>query len=253
MLSIWEGNNDAINVLNRLVEYLKTSLVASSATVESEVLSTFFKNIIILRNLLDNHDFVLELKTLQIIMQQLVAKEIIPFKGEPLRGVQLMGILETRTLDFQNVIMLGVNEGKLPQSRSVNSFIPYDMKKYFNIPTYSESDAVFSYHFYRLLQRANNISLIYNSETDDFGSGERSRFITQLLAEYDGEIKEYVYKGPDLQMQNFNPIVVNNQGIEDKIKFWASKGVSPSALNVYNNCTLHFYYCLLYTSPSPRD
>ena len=187
-------------------------------------------------------DFVLELKTLQIIMQQLVAKEIIPFKGEPLRGVQLMGILETRTLDFQNVIMLGVNEGKLPQSRSVNSFIPYDMKKYFNIPTYSESDAVFSYHFYRLLQRANNISLIYNSETDDFGSGERSRFITQLLAEYDGEIKEYVYKGPDLQMQNFNPIVVNNQGIEDKIKFWASKGVSPSALNVYNNCTLHFYY-----------
>ena len=76
---------------------------------------------------------------------------------------------------------------------------PYDMKKYFNIPTYSESDAVFSYHFYRLLQRANNISLIYNSETDDFGSGEKSRFITQLLAEYNGKIVEYIYKSADLE------------------------------------------------------
>ena len=175
-------------------------------------------------------------------MQQLVAKETIPFKGEPLKGVQLMGILETRTLDFKNVIMLSVNEGKLPKGKSVNSFIPYDLKKYYKLPTYAESDAVFSYHFYRLLQRANNISLIYNSEIDDFGIGEKSRFITQLLAEYDGKIEEYLYKGSDLEVQHSKPIIIENRGLESKIKAWALRGVSPSALNIYNNCSLHFYY-----------
>jgi hypothetical protein len=175
-------------------------------------------------------------------MQQLVAKETIPFKGEPLKGVQLMGILESRTLDFKNVIMLSVNEGKLPKGKSVNSFIPYDMKKYFKLPTYTESDAVFAYHFYRLLQRSKNVSLIYNSETDDFGSGEKSRFITQLLSEYDGKIKEYVFKGEDLEVQNSSQIIIENKGLENEIELWAKRGVSPSALNKYNNCSLQFYY-----------
>ena len=82
------------------------------------------------------------------------------------------------------------------------------MKKYFKLPTYAESDAVFSYHFYRLLQRANNVSLIYNSETDDFESGEKSRFITQLLSEYKGEIKEYVYRSSDLEIQSTDEISI---------------------------------------------
>ena len=242
LLTIWKNNNDAIKVLNKLVEHLKKHLIGKIATVESEVLSKFFKSITILHNLLDVYDFALELKTLQIIMHQLVAKETIPFTGEPLKGVQLMGILESRTLDFKNVIMLSVNEGNLPKGKSVNSFIPYDMKKYFKIPTYAESDAVFAYHFYRLLQRAKNISLIYNSETDDFGSGEKSRFITQLLAEYNGKIEEYVYKGADLEIQHSKQIVIKNHGLESNIKSWREKGVSPSALNKYNNCSLQFYY-----------
>ena len=242
ILTVWKSNNDAISLLNKLVEQLKKHLVGKSASVESEVLTKFFKIITVLDKLMVENDFVLELKTLQMIMQQLVAKETIPFKGEPLKGVQLMGILETRTLDFKNIIMLSVNEGKLPKGKSVNSFIPYDLKKYYKLPTYAESDAVFSYHFYRLLQRANNISLIYNSETDDFGSGEKSRFITQLLAEYDGKIGEYIYKGSDLEIQHSKQIIIENRGLESKIKAWALRGVSPSALNIYNNCSLHFYY-----------
>ena len=245
LLTVWKSNNEAISLLNKLVEQLKKHLVGKSASVESEVLTKFFKIITILDKLIVENDFVLELKTLQIIMQQLVAKETIPFKGEPLKGVQLMGILETRTLDFKNVIMLSVNEGKLPKGKSVNSFIPYDLKKYYKLPTYAESDAVFSYHFYRLLQRAENVSLIYNSETDDFGSGEKSRFITQLLAEYNGKIEDYIYKGSDLEMQHSKEIVIENIGLESKIKLWREKGVSPSALNRYNNCSLQFYYYYL--------
>jgi len=150
--------------------------------------------------------------------------------------------LESRTLDFKNVIMLSVNEGKLPKGKSVNSFIPYDIKHYFKLPTYAESDAVFSYHFYRLLQRAKNITLIYNSETDDFGSGEKSRFITQLLSEYTGEIKELIYKGEDLEISNTASIIIKNEGLENEIEAWAEEGVSPSALNKYTNCSLSFYY-----------
>ena len=153
-----------------------------------------------------------------------------------------MGILESRTLDFKNVIMLSVNEGKIPKGKSANSFIPYDMRRYFKLPTYTESDAVFAYHFYRLLQRAKNITLIYNSETDDFGSGEKSRFITQLLSEYKGEIKDVVYKGEDLETSNPANVSIENKGLASEIQAWAKKGVSPSAINKYNNCSLSFYY-----------
>jgi ATP-dependent helicase/nuclease subunit B len=239
---LWNSVDDALQTFNKLIEELKLPLVGKKGSIESEILATFYNALAVLKNLISENNFEIELKTLQIIMQQLVAKESIPFKGEPLKGVQLMGILESRTLDFKNVIMLSVNEGKLPKGKSVNSFIPYDMKRYFKLPTYAESDAVFSYHFYRLLQRANNITLIYNSETDDFGSGEKSRFITQLLSEYPGEIKELVYKGEDLEVSNSASITIKNEGLEKEIEAWAEKGVSPSALNKYTNCSLSFYY-----------
>ena len=242
VFQLWNSVDDALQTFNRLIEELKLPLVAKKGSIESEILATFYNALTILKNLIAENNFEIELKTLQIIMEQLVAKESIPFKGEPLKGVQLMGILESRTLDFKNVIMLSVNEGKLPKGKSVNSFIPYDMKRYFKLPTYAESDAVFSYHFYRLLQRANNITLIYNSETDDFGSGEKSRFITQLLSEYPGEIKELVYKGEDLEISSAASITIKNEGLEKEIEAWAEKGVSPSALNKYTNCSLSFYY-----------
>ena len=242
IFSIWKNIEQALETFTIIVEQLRLSLVGVRGSIASEVLATFYNSLLIVKKLVFENNFEIELKTLYAIMHQLVAKEIIPFKGEPLEGVQLMGILESRTLDFKNVIMLSVNEGKLPKGKLINSFIPYDMKRYFKLPTYSDSDAVFSYHFYRLLQRANNVSLIYNSETDDFGSGEKSRFITQLLSEYQGEIKDFVYKGKDLDISNSINISIKNIGLEPEIKAWASKGVSPSAINMYNRCSLSFYY-----------
>ena len=242
IFSSWKNVKDAILFLNTLIEKLRLPLIGKQGSIESEVLATFYKSITVLETLICENNFDLELKSLQVIIQQLVAKETIPFKGEPLKGVQLMGILESRTLDFKNVIILSVNEGKLPKGKVVNSFIPYDMKRYFKLPTYAESDAVFSYHFYRLLQRANDITLIYNSETDDFGGGERSRFITQLLSEYQGKIQELVYQGKELEIPSNSQIVIQNKGLEEEIKAWAEKGVSPSALNKYNTCSLQFYY-----------
>ncbi len=237
-----QNPKDFVLLLVNIIEEIRPHVLSDKASVESEIFATFYRSLNIINNLLDQSQFDFELKTLHVIMQQLVAKESIPFKGEPLKGLQIMGILESRTLDFDNVIMLSVNEGKLPTGKSVNSFIPYDLKKYFKLPTYSERDAVFAYHFYRLLQRAKNVSLIYNSETDDFGNGEKSRFITQLLAEYDGKINEYVYDRILDNKIQINQHIIKNDGLKEQIKLWAKKGVSPSALNLYNNCSLHFYY-----------
>ena len=238
----WGDVQHAVQSVVTIAEELRFSLLAKKGTIESEVLATFYKSLIVLKKLVLENKFDLELKTLHTVLQQLVSKEMIPFKGEPLEGVQLMGILETRTLDFKNVVLLSVNEGILPKGKSINSFIPYDLKKYFDLPTHSESDAVFAYHFYRLLQRARNVTLIYNSETDDFGSGEKSRFITQLLSEYNGEIKEYVFKGVDLKRSDHVIKSIDNIGLDKEINEWAANGVSPSAINKYNNCSLSFYY-----------
>ena len=239
----WNTLKDAIKILHLLVSLLRKPLVGKKGTIESEILLVFSDCINIFDKLLDELKQELQLKTLQKILQQIIAKEVIPFKGEPLNGVQLMGILESRTLDFKNVIMLSVNEGTLPKGKSVNSFIPYDMKKYFHLPTYTESDAVFAYHFYRILQRAEHVTLIYNTQTDEFGSGEKSRFITQLLSEYSATpIRECVFKGEQLQLENKTEITIKNKGLEDAIANWAKVGVSPSSLDKYSNCSLAFYY-----------
>ena len=131
----------------------------------------------------------------------------------------------------------------LPKGKSVNSFIPYDLKKYFRLPTFTENDAVFAYHFYRILQRAQHITLIYNTENNELGSGEKSRFITQLLAEYKvGPIRSTIYKGEQLRLTSDTGICIENKGLEDVICRWAREGVSPSALNRYTRCSLAFYY-----------
>ena len=243
LFSLTINFENTIKQLKYLISLLRVSLVNSKATIDSEILNVFHNSICMLEKLFTDFTYQVDLRTLITIIKQLVSKEIIPFKGEPLEGVQLMGILESRALDFKNIIMLGVNEGFLPKSKGSNSFIPFDLKKYFKIPTHNERDAVFSYHFYRILQRANNITLTYSTKIDDFSFGEKSRFITQLLSEYSsGEIKEYTYKDNNFTIPSQSSCIIPNKGLEKEIRNWAKNGVSPSALNKYNKCSLDFYY-----------
>ncbi len=110
----------------------------------------------------------------------------IPFSGEPLSGLQIMGILETRTLDFENVVILSMNEGTFPRSRPRYSFIPFNLRKGFGLPTIEHQDSIYAYYFYRLIQRARNISLIYDTSSGGLKTGEMSRFLTQM--KYDKEV-----------------------------------------------------------------
>jgi len=241
MFSSWKGSLEAISLVECLIIFFRERLIGKKNSIESEVLFAFNTSFQLIKNLLSESDFLVEVKTLYTILKQLLSKEVVPFQGEPLKGIQLMGILESRTLDFKNIILLSVNEGLLPKGKTLNSFIPYDLKVHFKMPTYRESDAVFSYHFYRLLQRSQNVNILYNTETDDFGSGEKSRFITQLLSEYPYPINKFVYGGEELSFCKDKEIRVENNGVEKQIEEWSSY-VSPSALSTYNNCSLSFYY-----------
>jgi ATP-dependent helicase/DNAse subunit B len=158
-----------------------------------------------------------------------------------------MGMLETRLLDFEALVMLSVNEDFIPAGKSGQSIIPNEIRREFSLPTYEERNAVFAYHFYRLLQQTKKAYLIYNTEADDLGGGDVSRFVTQLkneLPKYNPEIKitEQILTLPQIKI-NIKPIVVpKNESILNRLNELALSGLSASSLNVYRSCSLRFYF-----------
>ena len=255
--NIFNINDNAVTVIDQLKSLVSLLLIQSIKNknyLDSEIIYVFNKSLEIVVRLVEKFSFKLDVSTLITLIDRVISKEVIPFKGEPLEGVQLMGILESRALDFKNVIILGVNEGILPKGKIINSLIPYELKKYYKIPTYSERDAIFSYHFYRILQRAKNVTLTYNSSMKDFGVGEKSRFVTQLISEYKAnKIKELVfYDQPEIQDQN-NDLLIKNKDIKNQIISWGNQGVSPTALNTYKNSSLEFYLHYLIKIREPKE
>ncbi|MGZ6489910.1 MAG: PD-(D/E)XK nuclease family protein [Bacteroidia bacterium] len=217
-------------------------------SIELETALVFSKELNALQTALVSHEEI-SLKGLRNLLKQVLAPSGIPFYGEPLSGLQIMGVLETRTLDFDNVIMLSVNEGVLPSGKSSASFIPDDLKRHLEMPLHGEKDAIYAYHFYRLLQRAKNISLVYNTETDTFGKGEKSRFITQLISEWRKRnskvtITENILSLPVNQSaQNYNLHIEKTPEVLKSLadKAQSEKGLSPTSLNTYKECQLKFY------------
>jgi ATP-dependent helicase/nuclease subunit B len=207
--------------------------------------STLFRrlNTVVLR-----YPFIKTLQTIYKLFKQLTQEAALAFSGEPLQGMQVMGMLETRSLDFKHVILLSANENILPRPRSNNSFIPFDVRKKFGLQVHNDKDAIYAYHFYRLLQRAENVYLIYNTQSEDIGSNEKSRFITQLLMELpdrapDVNITEQIVALPPQVVahpHDFN-IYINND-ISDRLIAMSQSGFSPSALNTYISCSLQFYF-----------
>lgn len=190
-----------------------------------------------------------DLKTLFMLFQSMARESRLALVGEPLNGLQIMGMLETRNLDFENLIILSANEDILPAARASSTFIPYDIKAAYNMPVHREKDAVFAYHFYRLLQRASNVWLVYNTQTQDLGSSEKSRFITQLQMEMPAwnpniSIEEHIIALPPATDSLDHEIVVpKSQQIMQQL--WGindSKGFSPSTLIHYIRCPLLFYF-----------
>ncbi len=252
----WQTPPDAIECVHYLIEILKNGIVLqqdkndeNKASLELEYLFAFTKIIKRIQVLMEQYpESVGDLKTLRSIVNQIVRSSTLPFYGEPLMGLQIMGMLETRTLDFENVILISCNEDILPSGKAVNSFIPFELKRVFGLPTYGDKDSIFSYHFYRLLQRATNIHLLYNTESDALGSGEKSRFLTQLIYELpkvnpNVTITEQLVSIPIINNGSEHEISIEkSNSVLEKLKLKSETGFSPSLLNIYRNCSLQFYF-----------
>ena len=228
--------NEFLDRILNLIALLKEDVPA----LEKEYLFRFHTAFTQLKTLQTTYEYFTDLKTLSLFFKQLITSETLSFQGEPLRGLQLMGMLETRVLDFENIILTSTNEGVLPASSQQNSFIPFDVKIEFGLPTFKEKDAIFSYHFFRLLQRAKNIFILYNTEHDVFGSGEKSRFVTQLEMMRD----DIVYKNISPKVIPSKTIlkeVAKNGATLERLRELAEKGISPSALTNYLHNPISFY------------
>lgn len=247
------------NNMAALIEYLKdiTTEIGSLKTVgavDKEYAFHFLKFFNRLHEVfasnqsnIETHDERADIKSFLRLFRQLIRSHKIPFTGEPLKGLQVMGVLETRNLDFKNVFILSLNEGVFPSVGGKGSYIPYTIRKAYKLPTIEHQDAIYSYLFYRVLQRAENVSIFYNSETDVLGQGEMSRYLQQLIFESGIQVEKKVLHN-SIQPQGIYPIVIkkNEQVMESLIKLNEGnsyfKGISPSALNSYIECRLKFYF-----------
>lgn len=187
------------------------------------------------------------ISTFRRFMSDIIGSTSVPFTGEPLEGLQIMGMLETQLLDFENLFILSMNEGIIPTGKTTSSFIPFEVRTAFGLPTYRERDALFAYHFYRLLKRARKIYLFYITQTDEFGKNEKSRFLEQILFEYKEANKEatIVQTVATLRTEKkpAEPIKVQkSQIVMSRLIALGERGFSPSVLNNYIMCPLRFYF-----------
>lgn len=230
--------------------------IGEPISLEQEMVYHFIKHINLFRSRISQYDFEFELKHLKkIFLESLMALKI-PFSGEPLEGVQLMGFLESRVIDFEHVIISGMNEGNIPAGQKNNSFIPYAIRKAYGLPTFEEQDAIYAYHFFRLLQRAKNIVLITDSLAAGSGNaGEASRFYQQVKTHLKTENIPHQLKtfstnvvankpAPNLVIEKTEEVqeLLNNFEVNENTSWENQKSFSPTAITDYINCPVQFYF-----------
>jgi hypothetical protein len=183
------------------------------------------------------------LGSLHMVYKQIIELAAVSFEGEPLSGLQIIGVLESRVLDFDTVVITSMNEGNFPAGKSQNSFIPYDVKREYGLPTFKEKDAVYTYHFYHLLQRAKNVYLLYNTESEGLDAGEKSRFITQLEVEKQPKHEiTHEFFNAFLPKSALNPIrIAKSESVMRSLKILAETGFSPTSLTTYIRNPIDFY------------
>ncbi|MEM6894964.1 MAG: PD-(D/E)XK nuclease family protein [Bacteroidota bacterium] len=235
-----------VSILDDLLEIIETLRKASALknqTLELEQLFRFYTIFNQIKSYQETYGFLSSPNTLKPLFDQLCQSETLDILGDPVDGLQIMGMLESRVLDYETIFMTSVNEGVLPAGKSNNSFIPFDVKRAYGLPTYKEKDAIYVYHFYRLLQRAKNVHLFYNTEPDTLMGGERSRLISQLLtdARFVGRITHTLATPKVRATPNLPNQVLKTPLLQEKLKQLAISGFSPSSLSVYIQNPWEFY------------
>lgn len=230
-------------LLQWIMQILQQIAIASKDEAEPLMKESLFQMYTILNRvhgLIADEDLVVDAETLRRLIGQLIQSTSIPFHGEPVVGVQIMGVLETRNLDFEHILVLSCNEGNLPKGVNDASFIPYSIRKAFNLTTIDNKIAIYAYYFYSLLQRTSDITFTFNSSTNDGHVGEMSRFMLQLMIEWPHSIRQYALSTQlSIPTHQYHAVAKNERVLE----ILNSKSVLyPSSLNRYIRCQLRFYY-----------
>jgi hypothetical protein len=248
--SMFQGEHPLLQSIFRLIESDKfvtylleiiSQLATSKDTrlLESEFAFHFHR---MLSRIQEVAPDITELRMLQRMFRQIARSEKVPFSGEPIQGIQIMGVLETRNLDFENVMVLSVNEGLWPASTRQGSYIPHNIRRAYGLPTSQHHDAIYAYLFYRLLQRAKRIDLYYNTEPDVLGAGEMSRYLYQIMYETGWKHSHKVLYNP-LQLHSSKPITIDkNADVLDRLNKYFTKELTPSTLISFLECRLKFYF-----------
>ncbi len=208
--------------------------------IQYENIAHFEKVFKVIKNQLSPYKIEIKIETLEVLINQLVNTESIDFVGEPLAGFQIMGLLETRLLNFKNIILLSVNEGKLPLGNTQNTYIPFDVRKNFGLNTFLENDSIYAYHFYRLIQDSENVHLLYNALSSGVNTGEKSRFITQLEMESPHQIEHIIIENTSEPISQELMKIEKNEAVMQLLKEWKNR-VSASHLVTYLYNPIDFY------------
>ncbi len=249
-----------VEILQTVAKNLQETTNNTYNELYNESIFRTFQTVNRLKDLLSTGELIIEKPTFFSLLKRLLSSTSIPFHGEPAQGLQVMGLLETRNMDFKNVCLMSVNEGVLPKSENDSSFIPHFIRKFFGMTTIEHQDSLYAYYFYRLLQRAENIVLIYNTASEQTGKAEMSRFLLQLLTEYPQAIEQInlqatksphknrlfsVQKTPELLRKLYQLYDLNTNP--------EANTISPSAFNNYLDCSLRFYLQYIEKVRPPKE
>lgn len=229
-------------------EEMISNSTQTTADIEQEFIFHYFATVNRMKEVMREAKIEMRLDTYFRLLKRMTDLITIPFEGEPLSGLQVMGVLETRALDFDRLIILSMNEGIFPLKKAANSFIPYNLRRGFGLPTYEHQDSVWAYHFYRLIRRAKQVTLLYDTRTTGLQTGEVSRFVHQLRYHYQYPLIDelVVY---DVASSAVPPISVQKTTeVEKLLSDFLSGGtraLSASAINTYLDCPLKFYFSVL--------
>ena len=255
LLTLPTNNQELLTTLAMLISN-SGCLFASTGDRESHMVQLAEEALFQIHRIVENFKELIEEGTLNIkpktlvrLMQRMMSQVSIPFHGEPAIGLQVMGVLETRNLDFRHLILLSANEGKLPKMAHESSFIPYNLREVFGMNTIQRQNAVYAYYFYRAIQRAEKVTIVYNNGTDGMNKQEPSRYIMQLQVEFPGKLSAYELHSPS-QATGTTSIAVGQtddtrRKLQEHFRYEPNKKpvfrLSPSTLNDYLDCRLRFY------------
>ncbi len=243
LFSKWTNAGDGINSCLKLIDLIKKyySENPENDFINLELLYHINKIFLQINNSCEKLDYLKNINSLKIIFKELCEMNTSPFSGEPVKGLQIMGMLETRLLNYKNIIVTSVNEGILPVGNNNSSFIPFEIKKANELQTFKEKDSVFAYHFYRLIKRAQNIWLIYNTEPDAMNNGEQSRFITQIEVEGIHSVNKNILISKTPVKQSVEPSYSKTKLVQEKLSSIVENGISASMLCLYALDQIKFF------------